>query len=87
MLLKQDVDAKILEFGKRSQNAKALLEFLYQKPIISVADIIEPLGISKPTANLLLSDFVEKGILIETTGLQRNKLYSFERYLRIFSKV
>lgn len=85
--LKQDIDSIIFSFGKKSQNAKALVDFLYQKPIISSADIIEPLGISKPTANLLLSDFVEKGILIEVTGLQRNKLYSFERYLNIFSKV
>lgn len=71
----------------KNANTKALVDFLYQKPIIRSADIIEPLGISKPTANLLLSDLVEKGILIEVTGLQRNKLYSFERYLNIFSKV
>lgn len=87
LTLTQDIDSVIFSFGKKSQNAKALVDFLYQKPIISSADIIEPLGISKPTANLLLSNFVEKGILIEVTGLQRNKLYSFERYLRIFSKV
>ncbi len=87
LTLKQELDLVIVSFGKKSQNAKALIDFLYQQPIISSADIIEPLGISKPTANLLLSDFVEKGILVEVTGLQRNKLYNFERYLRIFSKV
>ena len=87
LTLKQEIDSVIFSFGKKSQNAKALIDYLYQQPIISSADIIEPLGISKPTANLLLSDFVEKGILLEVTGLQRNKLYSFERYLKIFSKV
>lgn len=87
LTLKQELDLVIVSFGKKSQNAKALIDYLYQQPIISSADIIEPLGISKPTANLLLSDFVEKGILVEVTGLQRNKLYNFERYLRIFSKV
>ena len=87
LTLKQEIDSVIFSFGKKSQNAKALIDYLYQQPIISSADIIEPLGISKPTANLLLSDFVEKGILLEVTGLQRNKLYSFERYLNIFSKV
>lgn len=87
LTLKQELDLVIVSFGKKSQNAKALIDFLYQQPIISSADIIEPLGISKPTANLLLTDFVEKGILVEVTGLQRNKLYNFERYLRIFSKV
>lgn len=87
LTLKQELDLVIVSFGKKSQNAKALIDYLYQQPIISSADIIEPLGICKPTANLLLSDFVEKGILVEVTGLQRNKLYNFERYLRIFSKV
>lgn len=87
LLLKQELDLVIVSFGKKSQNAKALIDFLYQQPIISSTDIVEPLKISKPTANLLLNDFVEKGLLVEVTGLQRNKLYSFERYLKIFSKV
>jgi Fic family protein len=87
LALKQELDLVIVSFGKKSQNAKALIDFLYQQPIISSTDIVEPLKISKPTANLLLNDFVEKGLLVEVTGLQRNKLYSFERYLKIFSKV
>lgn len=87
LALKQELDLIIVSFGKKSQNAKALIDFLYQQPIISSTDIVEPLKISKPTANLLLNDFVEKGLLVEVTGLQRNKLYSFERYLKIFSKV
>lgn len=87
LVLKQELDLVIVSFGKKSQNAKALIDFLYQQPIISSTDIVEPLKISKPTANLLLNDFVEKGLLVEVTGLQRNKLYSFERYLKIFSKV
>lgn len=87
LVLKQELDLIIVSFGKKSQNAKALIDFLYQQPIISSTDIVEPLKISKPTANLLLNDFVEKGLLVEVTGLQRNKLYSFERYLKIFSKV
>lgn len=64
-----------------------MIDFLYQKPIVSSLDIVESLNISKPTANLLLNEFVKKGILVETTGLQRNKLYSFERYLNIYSKI
>lgn len=87
LVLKQELDLVIVSFGKKSQNAKALIDFLYQQPIINSTDIVEPLKISKPTANLLLNDFVEKGLLVEVTGLQRNKLYSFERYLKIFSKV
>lgn len=74
-----------MTIGKRCEII--LIDFLYQKPIVSSLDIVESLNISKPTANLLLNEFVKKGILVETTGLQRNKLYSFERYLNIYSKI
>ena len=84
--LKHDVDLIIVEFGKRTQNAKMLVDFLYQKPVISVSDIIEPLGVSKPTANSLVNEFVIKGLLVEETGFQRNKLFAFKRYLEIYSK-
>lgn len=86
LCLKHKMDMVIVEFGKKSKNAKKLIDFLYQKPIIAIVDIIEPLNISKQTANQLIKDFVSRGILNEVTGFQRNKLFSFEGYLAIFSK-
>lgn len=86
LALKDEIDLSIVEFGKKSHTAKMLVDFLYQKPIIAVADIIEPLEVSKQTANQLVKDFVAKGILAEVTGFQRNKLYAFERYLKIYNK-
>ncbi|MEN9946837.1 MAG: hypothetical protein RLZZ293_1223, partial [Pseudomonadota bacterium] len=77
---------KILEFGKRAQNANVLLNFLYQKPIIAISDIVEPLGISKQTANSLIRDFVNKSILVEETGFQRNQIFIFKKYLDIYSQ-
>lgn len=84
--LRNDLENKMFEFGKRSQNAKLLLTYLYQKPIISIIDIIEPLCISKQTANLLVKEFVAKGILIEETGFRRNQIFRFKSYLDIYSK-
>lgn len=85
LALKQEMDALMLTFGKKAHNASKLLEYLYQRPIISVSDIVEPLGITKQTANLLVKDFEGKGILREITGYQRNKLFVFARYLGIYS--
>lgn len=85
LTLKQEMDALMLTFGKKAHNASKLLEYLYQRPIISVSDIVEPLGITKQTANLLVKEFEGKGILREVTGYQRNKLFVFERYLSIYS--
>lgn len=85
LALKQEMDALMLTFGKKAHNASKLLEYLYQRPIISVSDIVEPLGITKQTANLLVKEFEAKGVLHEITGYQRNKLFVFERYLSIYS--
>jgi Fic family protein len=84
--LKQEMDQIVHEFGKKAHNASKLVEYLYQYPVVSVGDIIEPLEISKPTAHALIKDFETKGILREFTGFQRNKLYIFDRYLQIYSK-
>lgn len=84
--LKQDMDALVIGFGKKAHNASKLIEFLYQRPIISISDIIEPLEVSKPTANSLVREFEEKGILKEITGYERNKLFAFDKYLAIYSQ-
>lgn len=86
LTLKQEMDGLIIHFGKKAHNASKLVEFLYQRPIISISDIIEPLNISKPTANTLVKEFEAKGILKEITGYERNKMFVFERYLDIYSK-
>jgi len=81
-----EMDREILDFGKKAHNAGRLVEFLYQKPIISVSEVVEVLEVSKPTANKLIKEFETKEILREVTGYQRNKHYAFERYLEIYSK-
>ena len=86
LTIKQDMDAKVIEFGKKAHNASKLIELLYQKPVVSISDIIVPLSISKPTATKLVNEFEEKGILKEITGYERNKLFAFTRYLDAYSK-
>ncbi|MCK9492327.1 MAG: Fic family protein [Sulfurimonas sp.] len=83
--IKQDMDTKVIEFGKKAHNASKLIEFLYQKPILNINDIVEKLDIAKTTASLLVKDFEEKDILKEITGYQRNKHYAFSRYLDAYS--
>ncbi|WP_395946614.1 hypothetical protein [Caedibacter taeniospiralis] len=60
LMLKQEMDTLIVGFGKKADNASKLIDFLYQKPIISVGDIINPLGVTKPTANSLVHEFQKK---------------------------
>ena len=84
--LKQEMDVLVVGFGKKAHNASKLLEFLYQRPILSISDILEPLGVSKPTAHSLVKEFESKKILKEVIGYARNQLFVFDRYLTIYSQ-
>lgn len=79
-------DTMVIGFGRKAHNASKLVDYLYQKPIISVGDIIKPLEITKQTANQIVKEFETKGILKEITGYERNKLFVFEKYINIYSQ-
>lgn len=69
---------------KGTANALRLLECLFEQPIVSARRAADLLGVSFPTANSLISQFVEHGILQETTGSSRNRLFAYRRYLDLF---
>ena len=86
MVLREEVEQKILGLGKRAENAKILLMALYQRPMVSVNEAAELLGVSHQAANQLVKQLEVMGILEEITGYGRNRLYAFDRYLQQFSK-
>lgn len=86
MVLREEVEQKILGLGKRAENAKILLMALYQRPMVSVNEAAELLGVSHQAANQLVKQLEVMGILEEITGYGRNRLYAFDRYLQLFSK-
>lgn len=75
---------KIILLGKRTKQALILFNELFKKPIISNIDAVTITGHSVKSANNLISTFVELGILVETTGLARNRIYVFKEYLNMF---
>jgi Fic family protein len=77
---------KILSLGKKMSKAKELIMLLYTNPKVSGAMVSSKLAVSLPTANSLIDDFVKLGILKETTGLKRNRIFVFSDYLNLFSK-
>jgi Fic family protein len=87
MQLKQGVETQIAKLGKRSGDARILLDALYKKPIISPAETVVLINKTPQTAYNLIADLEKKEILKEITGAQRNKLYSFELYLNLFDKL
>lgn len=71
-------------FGRVAGNGLKVLEYLYEKPIINVQDIIRLTGVTFPAANSLMSKFVEERLLIEITGNVRNRQFRYGPYIELF---
>lgn len=77
-------DKTILKLNKKIPLAKRFVNYLYSQPVITLQDVIDELKVTKPTANALITNFVDLEILKETTGKKRNRIYTFEKYLDLF---
>lgn len=75
---------KIIGLGRRSQNALNLFHYLFSKPIVSIKDVQNAVDLSPKAANDLVKVFLDNDILTEITGYQRNRIFVFEKYLRMF---
>ena len=70
--------------GRRAPVAREFLNRLYSQPIVNSRQVTEWLKITPQSALTLLKTFEKKGILKETTGFKRNRLFVFSRYLSLF---
>jgi Fic family protein len=84
LALRTEVEQAILVLGKRTPNAKRVLNLLYSKPFVSALDIEKALSVSTPTANALVQDFIRLEILGEVGEQRRGRSYMFDRYLTLF---
>lgn len=83
--LKENIEGvKLLSLGKRINNAKKLISFLYKKPLINVKDVEILLNVTTKPANAIIQEFIKLGILKEITGYKRNRLFLFEEYYNLF---
>ena len=86
IVLRHRSEEKLLELGRRAKIGQELLKLLYSQPIVNTKQVAENLKISKVSATSLVSQFQTLGILKETTGFKRNRLFSFIEYLHLFGK-
>lgn len=72
--------------GSRSKSGLVLLKSLYRNPITDSNAVCDLLDIAPSTANRLIADFQNEGILEELTGFKRNRKFIFREYFDIFQK-
>jgi Fic family protein len=85
LALREDIESRrLIALGTRLPRARQLLTHLYTTPSVTAADVATVLGVTAATANTFIRDFVKLGILVESTGGKRNRVFSFQEYLRLF---
>lgn len=83
--LKNRLDSLVLErFGRRAKNAHKLIDRLYSKPSLSIAEACEFLDLSNKATGDLVGQMEEHNILRECTGYKRNRYFIFDEYLSLF---
>jgi Fic family protein len=75
--------AKVLAGSSTSVAGVRLFELLPAHPIITIAVTVRLLKTTKPTAIKAVSGLVEAGILVETTGRRRDRVFSYKAYLSL----
>lgn len=73
--------AAALNHPATTVTAARLFEELPRHPIVSVAGVTELFGVTKPTAGKAINALVDAGILVETTGRRRDRVFSYAAYL------
>lgn len=76
--------AVTIHLGRAAGNGHRVLETLYQRPIISVAEVQELTGTTFTAANNLVARLTKLGILQEVTGYKRNRSFRYAPYISLF---
>ena len=86
VILRQKYEKKIMTMGRRAELGQRLLLNLFSQPIIGVNQIASELDVAFITANRLVEEFVQKGIISEKTGFSRNRSFELYEYVTLFEK-
>lgn len=76
---------QIGQIGKASKSALKIHDYLLKKPYLSITKVAAELDISVPSTTSTVQKLVEIGVLKETTGKSRNRIFAYEAYLDILS--
>jgi Fic family protein len=81
-IFEQDLQ-KIARLGRARFSCEQTLEYMKLLPQVTVHLLSHELGMSAPTARSALNHMTSIGILIETSGKKRDKVYVYRNYLDI----
>ena len=72
--------------GRSAPSALRVHEFMQARPIVTIQTVADGLKTSFPTASGALEKLAELGIVRETTGKQRGRIYAYSDYLSLLDR-
>ncbi|MDE2759479.1 MAG: Fic family protein [Rhodobacteraceae bacterium] len=85
MKLSEDDDIRIKSLKRTSGSASLIHKAILERPLASPNWIKVKTRLSPATVNACLRELEQLGIVKEKTGQKRNRLYSYEEYIRIMN--
>ena len=83
--LVSDDRARVVEHESATIAAVRLMDALPVQPIVTVPSVAEDLEVTSPTARKAVELLESIGILRETSGKQRDRVYSYSEYMRLLT--
>jgi Fic family protein len=77
---------RITAHPKATVSALRLFEILPEHPLVTLAMVTEQLQTNKPTATRTIQTLEAAGILHETTGKARDRMYAYKKYLAVLGE-
>lgn len=83
--LREEHRARIQEHG-HGANEHRLLDLLFQRPLVNISLVAGQLGITGVTASRIIDRLTAIGLLDEISGRDRNRVYRYTPYWRLFQE-
>lgn len=77
--------ARLIAHDSVTVPAVRLLDLLPSSPVVTLPLAVELLGVSKPTAIKAIEALEETGILKETSGKRRDRVYAYQKHLDVLT--
>ena len=81
-----EMDKIIVNLPVKSDNAKKVINVLYNEPIINRKKLCNITKIKEGTIKNIINCLLENDIIVETTGYSRNQIFTFQKYTDLILK-
>lgn len=75
-----------MDLPVRPENAKKVINVLYNEPITNRKKLIELTNMKESTLKDTVNTLLKNNIIVETTGYTRNQVFAFQKYIDLFLK-